>query len=296
MTTTSIDPPVYATVDVIREPKAYDGMPKKDECRLPSYSERAITKPVEARKLIRNRLMTKSTTGWCEGYIQANLLVLPAKYRDDFVNLCVRNPVPCPLLGETEIGKPTEFKPEALAKQSNVATDIPFYCEYINGKFSRELENISKEWTEDYVGFLIGCSFSFEAALVAENFIPRHLPTGDAPPMFITNIPLCASGVFTGTFVVSMRPYPEKDLERIRKITSAYTNCHGEPVAWGWDGAKKIGVKDCGKPDFGVPVEFKEGEIPIFWGCGVTPQNVVMMSKLPEPVYSHKPGDRKSVV
>ncbi|WBW74173.1 mitochondrial D-glutamate cyclase Dgc1 [Schizosaccharomyces osmophilus] len=257
---------------------------------VPSYKTRSQFSPNDIRKLIRNRQFTVSTTGWADGYVQANLLVLPTKYADDFRNLCLRNPVPCPLLGETAAGNPTEFSSSSLAANANLATDIPFYCEYIDGKFSKELTCISSQWNSSYVGFLIGCSFSFEAALVAANLVPRHLPSGNPPPMFKTNLRLCPSGVFSGTFVVSMRPYKEKDIPLVRRITAAYTNCHGEPVAWGWDGAKQLGIENVMLPDYGFPVQLQKDEVPVFWGCGVTPQNVVMMSNLTEPVYSHKPG------
>ncbi|EPX72712.1 DUF1445 family protein [Schizosaccharomyces octosporus yFS286] len=281
-------------LDISTVQKGLNIIPKEeqsyDTTNASNYKSRSKFSPDDIRQLIRKRQFTTSTTGWADGYVQANLLVLPVKYADDFRNLCLRNPVPCPLLGETAVGDPSQVFPSSLATNANLATNIPFYCEYINGKFTKELTTISNQWSSSYVGFLIGCSFSFEAALVAANLVPRHLPSGNPPPMFNTNLLLCPSGVFSGTFVVSMRPYKEKDIPLVRRITAAYTDCHGEPIAWGWDGAKQLGIKNVMQPDYGFPVLFEEDEVPVFWGCGVTPQNVVMMSKLPEPVYSHKPG------
>jgi uncharacterized protein YcsI (UPF0317 family) len=162
--------------------------------------------------------------------------------------------------------------------------------------------DIVKEWTDDHVAFLIGCSYSFEAALTAAGLPPRHTVMGRNVPMYATNIPLCAAGVFTdGTYVVSMRPHRKADIERVRELSRPFVSTHGEPVAWGWEAVEKLGIKDINVPEFGDMPQgldggnFSESEkgsdiIPVFWGCGVTPQLAVMKAHLPGRVMGHAPG------
>ncbi|BGP51263.1 hypothetical protein JCM10450v2_007192 [Rhodotorula kratochvilovae] len=231
-----------------------------------------------------------STAGVCKGHVQANLIILPSKYAADFRALCARNPVPCPLLGETKRGDP--LVPAHLAQDCDIRTDAPAYNVYKGGKLVGTKEDILDEWTDDSVGFLIGCSFSFEAALTAGGLTPRQIEIGRNVPMYKTKVPLAAAGVFTGNMVVSMRPYAPSSIERARDLTRPFVRAHGEPVAWGPEGAAALGIDDPqGKrPDFGDASEVREGEVPVYWGCGVTPQNVLMESKLPEVVMGHAPG------
>ncbi|GAA5855403.1 hypothetical protein JCM9279_006470 [Rhodotorula babjevae] len=232
-----------------------------------------------------------STAGVCAGFVQANLVVLPSKYAADFRALCARNPVPCPLLGETVApGDPT--LPPHLAKDCDVRTDAPAYNVYVGGKLVTTKSNILDEWQADSVCFLIGCSFSFEAALAAGGLTPRQIEISKNVPMYKTSVPLAAAGVFSGCMVVSMRPYLPSQVELARDLTRPFVRAHGEPVAWGAEGAASLGIDDPlgERPDFGEVSEVREGEVPVYWGCGVTPQNVIMESKLPECVLGHAPG------
>ncbi|KAJ5706584.1 hypothetical protein N7488_006385 [Penicillium malachiteum] len=250
---------------------------------------------LQARLLCRQNLLT-NTSGIAPGYLQANLLILPAKYATDFHNLCLRNPVACPLLGMTSVpGDPHRIKPAGCIQSPDfdVRTDFPKYRVYKSGKHCESRLDISDLWTKEHVAFLIGCSFSFEDALTEAGLTPRHQETGSIVAMYRSNIPLLPAGVFTGgSCIVSMRPYLPDQIERVREVTRPYLSTHGEPVAWGWDGAKELGIIDIDSPDFGEPQQFKDGEVPVFWACGVSPQMAVEAAgdRLDELVFAHEPG------
>lgn len=258
---------------------------------LPSVNDPKTTStPAEEfRYQVRaNAFNGPSTSGVCAGYAQANLLILPKALASDFRLLCKRNPVPCPLIAET---KPGDFMvPANVAANCDIRTDIPGYRIYEDGQFVGEVKSIEEEWKDDSVAFLIGCSQSFESVLISEGLTPRHIQRSKTVPMYKTKIPLCPAGAFSGHFVVSMRPYRPEQIEAVRNLTRPFVDTHGEPVAWGAEGAAKLGITDIMKPDFGDAPDFQEGEIPCFWGCGVTPQLAVMDSKIPGRVISHKPG------
>ncbi|KAK0453994.1 uncharacterized protein EV420DRAFT_1696443 [Desarmillaria tabescens] len=241
-----------------------------------------VRSPYDVRILCRNKAFNApSTAGLCPGYSQANVIILPNKFAADFR---------CPLLGETKPGDPQV--PEALAADSDVRTDCPSYNVYRDGVFSEQKESIEQEWRNDSVTFFIGCSYSFEAALAKNGLAPRHLELGRAVPMYRTSYRLCPAGVFSGHMVVSMRPYRLADLERVRDITRPFVKTHGEPVAWGPEGAKSLGITDLDgtNPDFGDPTVIKDGEIAVYFGCGVTPQLSVMDSGIAGEVVGHTPG------
>ncbi|RJE27439.1 hypothetical protein PHISCL_00173 [Aspergillus sclerotialis] len=251
----------------------------------------------EARLLSRQNCIT-NTSGLAPGYLQANLLILPSKYARHFHDLCLRNPVSCPLLGITPPGDPHSVRPSSCIQTQDfdIRSDFPMYRVYSKGKCIGRQRDLYSVWTDtdDYVGFLIGCSFSFEDALAEAGLQPRHQKTGTVVAMYRSNIPLLPAGVFTGArCIVSMRPYKPEDVERVRDVTRPYLSTHGEPVAWGWDGAKKLGIENVHRPDFGEPQVFEEGEIPVFWACGVTPQMAVESAgeKIDGLVFAHEPGN-----
>ncbi|GME22639.1 uncharacterized protein LTHEOB_7841 [Neofusicoccum parvum] len=251
-----------------------------------------------------------STSGLAPDYLQANLIVLPSRFAADFRLLCKRNPVPCPLLAESAaVGSYDALKSwidgvpsSALAKGIDIRTDAPRYMVYKDGELaSSKCADIASAWTGDHVAFLIGCSYSFEAALAGAGLPPRHTALGRVVPMYRTAVPLCPAGAFAGsTYVVSMRPYPRAAVERVRDVTRPYVATHGEPVAWGWDAVARLGIADVNVPDWGdapgtagegEPLRFGDEEnVPVFWGCGVTPQEAVMRARLPGTVMGHAPG------
>ena len=240
--------------------------------------------PKEIRNLIRKGKWNKPTAGLAMGYAQANLVILPQKYAFDFLLFCQRNPKPCPLL---EVLEPGEFRTKFLSLDADIRTDIPLYNIYRKGRLQNTVKEIKNFWKEDFVSFLLGCSFSFEEAMLRAKIPVRHIEENKNVPMFITHIPCKPAGVFHGPMVVTMRPIPSDQVTRAVQITSRYASVHGAPIHIGEPSA--IGIKDLRKPDFGDPVTIKKGEIPVFWACGVTPQAVVMKAK-PDLCITHVPG------
>jgi uncharacterized protein YcsI (UPF0317 family) len=240
--------------------------------------------PKEIRNLIRKGKWDKPTAGLAMGYAQANLVILPQKYAFDFLLFCQRNPKPCPLL---EVLEPGKFRTKFLSSDADIRTDIPRYNIYRKGRLQNTVKEIKNFWKEDFVSFLLGCSFSFEEAMLRAKIPVRHIEENKNVPMYITNIPCKPAGVFHGPMVVTMRPIPSEKVSRAVQITSRYTSVHGAPIHIGDPSA--IGIKNLRRPDFGDPVTIKKGEIPVFWACGVTPQAVVMKAK-PDLCITHVPG------
>lgn len=241
-------------------------------------------KPLEVRKLIREGKITCQTSGMCLGYAQANLVIVPKNIAYDFLLFTQRNPKSCPLL---EVGDVGDKFIKYLGKDINIAKDIPKYRIYKKGELIGEYTDIEKFWREDFVSFLIGCSFSFESELLEADIPVKHIEEGCNVPMFKTNINCNEAGIFKGKMVVSMRPIPKDKVVKSVLVSGSMPKVHGAPIHIG--NPKDIGIKDINKPDFGDKVIIKEGEVPVFWPCGVTPQSVIMNVK-PEIVITHSPG------
>ena len=240
--------------------------------------------PSEVRKLIRSGKITSQTSGMCEGYAQGNLLILPKEQAYDFLLFTQRNPKSCPVL---EVGDVGSRLVKRMTDMADIATDIPKYRVWENGVMTSECTDVSHLWRDDFVYFLIGCSFSFESELLAAEVPVRHIEEGKNVPMYLTNIDCDEAGIFHGKLVVSMRPMSPEQAIRAVSVTASMPRVHGAPIHIG-DPAK-IGIKDIASPDFGDAMTLKEGEIPVFWCCGVTPQSVVMSAKPPIAI-SHAPG------
>lgn len=279
---------------------------------------KTLTIPInglEARKQCRTNIWDAPTAGIAPAFLQANLIVLPQQYANDFILLCLRNPVPCPLLASST--KPGDFRnfkshipgisDDKIASEIDIRTDISRYNIYVDGLLTEKaITSIEDYWdSSDHVAFLIGCSFSFDDALARAGLTPPHMRYGRNVPMYRTNIPLCPAGIFIGSnYVVSMRFYEASEVERVRDITRPYVTTHGEPLAWGWDAVKSLGIDDINTVDWGdLPVSSDgfeirqsnegrniDGLLPVFWGCGVTPQEAVMRAKIPGVVVGHAPG------
>ena len=279
---------------------------------------RTIDLPVtgeEVRRLCRTNDWKTPTSGIAPSYLQANLIILPSRFARDFTLLCTRNPVPCPLLASSAapgdyrnfISHIPSVSDKEIAAGIDIRTDAPRYNIYIDGELREQvIPTIKQQWdANDHMAFLIGCSFSFENALISAGLPPPHILHGRNVPMYRTKIPLCASGAFSGsTYTVSMRMYHTSEVETVRDVTRPYVTTHGEPVAWGWEGMRAIGIDAVNQVDWGeAPVtsdgleivqdeeEAKvDGLVPVLWGCGVTPQEAVMRAKIPGTVMGHAPG------
>ncbi|MEC0696544.1 putative hydro-lyase [Bacillus atrophaeus] len=240
--------------------------------------------PKNVRALIREGKISGPTAGMSAGYAQANLVILKKELAFDFLLFCQRNQKPCPVLDVTEAGSPV---PAIIAPQADIRTDLPKYRIYQHGVLAEEVTDITPYWEDDFVGFLIGCSFSFEQALINNGIGVRHIEEGTNVPMYKTNIDCVPAGLFCGQMVVSMRPVPEWQAVRAAQVTSRFPAVHGGPIQIG--NPQAIGIHDLNKPDFGDAVRVREGEVPVFWACGVTPQAVAMQVK-PEMMITHAPG------
>jgi len=243
-----------------------------------------ISASQQVRLDARSGRLTTPTAGLAPGCVQANLVVLPRALADDFLLFCQRNPKPCPLLGVSDPG--SVALPE-LAADLDLRTDIPRYRVWRHGELVEEVTDVRAFWRDDLVSFLIGCSFSFEEALLADGIDVRHIRLGCNVPMYRTHLATTPAGVFGGPMVVSMRPLKAADAIRAVQITSRFPAVHGAPVHLGDPGL--IGIDDIARPDFGDSVTIERDEIPVFWACGVTPQAVVMAAR-PEFCITHAPG------
>ena len=239
----------------------------------------------EVRRDCRSQVLTGPTAGLASGHVQANLAILPADWAQDFLLFAQRNPKPCPIL---EVGEKGSRFTSILADHADICTDLPKYRVYEKGELTRECTDISELWRDDFVFFLIGCSFSFEQALLAGGLDVRHITENVNVPMYRTNLMCRDAGRFTDVpMVVSMRPFEPKDAIRSIEITRDYPAVHGSPVHLAHPGM--IGIKDLDKPDYGDAVTVRKNEIPVFWACGVTPQSAAVVAK-PPIMITHAPG------
>lgn len=238
----------------------------------------------EARARIRRGEWTSHTSGLAQGHVQGNVVILPAAQATDFLRYCQRNPKPCPLLAVSEPGEPGL---PTLGADIDICTDVPRYRVWQDGVLVDEPTDISVLWRNDLVTFVIGCSFSFEEALMAVGLPLRHIQQGRNVAMYRSNIATVRAGQFHGPMVVSMRPLKAADAIRAIQITSRFPNVHGAPVHLG--DPSQIGIMDLSKPDYGDAVEVMPDEIPVFWACGVTPQAAITQAR-PEYCITHAPG------
>ncbi|GHD52682.1 UPF0317 protein [Thalassobaculum fulvum] len=238
----------------------------------------------DVRHAARAGLHRGQTAGLAPGYVQGNLVVVPARWADDFRAFCVRNPKPCPVIGIAAPGDPAI---RSLADDLDIRTDLPRYRVWRDGELADERCDISELWRDDLVAFVLGCSFSFEEALLAAGLRLRHVAQGRNVAMYRTSLPTEPSGPFSGPTVVSMRPFGAADAARAAEITARYPRVHGAPIHIGDPAA--IGIADLATPDYGDPVEIEPGEVPVFWACGVTPQAALQAARL-DFCITHAPG------
>ena len=257
----------------------------------------------EIRELCRTGRFDRPTAGVALGYAQVNLVVLRAEAAREFEAFCRANPKPCPLLEMTATG---DFEPQRLAPGSDVRTDLPRYRVLRNGECIDRPTSIKEYWTSnppssplskggqrgvaassDFTAFLIGCSFTFETALLKAGIPVRHIEEGRNVPMYRTNMACTPVGRFHGPMVVSMRPMTPEHAELATRITAVFPRVHGAPIHTGDPTA--IGISDLNRPDYGDAVSIRPGEVPVFWACGVTPLEAILRARL-DIAITHEPG------
>ena len=240
--------------------------------------------PSELRAACRSGNFTGNTSGLAPGYVQCNIVILPAEWAADFLRFCQSNPRPCPLIASAASAGDPSLPPLG---DIDIRTDVPSYRVFRDGNLDSERSDISELWREDLVTFALGCSFSFEEALIADGLDVRNVTEGVNVPMYRTNIPCTSAGPFAGNMVVSMRPFLAADAIRAIQICTRFPSVHGAPVHLG--DPERIGISDLSQPDYGDAVALKDGELPLFWACGVTPQ-VALESARPPLAITHSPG------
>lgn len=245
---------------------------------------RRYVKPEILRREIREGGFTGTTAGQCPGYVQANLVGLPPKYAGDFLTFCEKNRAPCPLLEVTRTGMSV---PEIVAKEADLLTDLPRYDIFVDGVYAETVTTIKGLDIGGMVFFLLGCSFTFERALIERGVEIKNVKEGKNVSMFRTSIQLEPSGPFSGEMVVSMRPIHYTRVIETVLVTARYPLAHGAPLHVG--APHLIGISNLESPDFGDPVSVEGDEIPLFWACGVTPRVVLENARIPLAVMHH-PG------
>jgi len=241
--------------------------------------------PAQLRGAIASGEHKGNTSGYCPGFVQCNVVILPKAYADDFLKFCQLNPKPCPVVAMS--GNPGDTGIPEIAPDFDIRRHVPEYRVWKNGELVDEVNDISEIWRDDLVTFLLGCSFSFEEALLADGLEVRNISEGKNVPMYDTNIACRPAGVFHGNTVVSMRPFKPADAIRMIQICSRFPAVHGAPIHFGDPAA--IGIEDINQTNYGDAVTIKEGEVPVFTACGVTPQAAIMAAK-PEFCITHSPG------
>ncbi len=247
------------------------------------HSQTYVT-PRDVRLAARSGTLVGSTAGMANGFVQVNLVIMPEEQANGFLRFCQANPKPCPVLAVSE---PGARHCDLLGEDLDIARDVPSYRIYRDGEFDSTLTDVSAVWRDDLVTFALGCSFSFEHALLQNGVPVRHIEEGRNVPMYKTSIPLRRAGGFSGNMVVSMRPFRAAAAIRAVQITTRFPQTHGAPVHLG--DPSLIGIKNLGSPDYGDAVSVAPDEIPVFWACGVTPQQVLMDSGIGFAI-THTPG------
>lgn len=261
----------------------YDLVPKGCGVTLDYQSMKKMDR-MDLRRAIRSSDYRFHTAGLAPGVLQANLAIMPESFALDFMRFCQRNPKPCPLSGVSDTGNPMMT---TLGLDIDIRTDVPAYNIYLDGKLYRTVDDIVEVWREDMVAFALGCSFTFEHALMKSGVSLWHVDNNTTVPMFRSNIETVPAGPFHGKMVVSMRAIPLAQVDKVVEISRRFPLAHGAPVHIGDPSA--IGIDDVSRPDWGDAAPVPTGHVAVFWACGVTPQVAIEQAGLPICI-THKPG------
>lgn len=238
------------------------------------------------REACRSQRHAGQTSGYAPGHVQANFVALPEEHAFAFLKFCLQNPKACPLLAVTDPGDPC---PRAVADGADLRSDIPTYCVWRYGEVAETVADVSSLWDGQMVGFLLGCSFSWEKLLQDAGLAPRHVEERRNVPMYRTDVPNAVVAPFGGHLVVSMRPYRPEQLADVAALTGRYPGAHGGPVHWGDPAALGLSYEQLARPHWGDAPTLRPGEVPVFWACGVTPQCALQGAGLPLAI-THAPG------
>jgi uncharacterized protein YcsI (UPF0317 family) len=238
----------------------------------------------QLREQIRSNEFTGNTSGLMPGLVQGNVVILPANMAEEFMAFCRLNPIPCPIIGFSKAGDPSL---PSLGGDIDIRVDVPEYCIFREGELCETVTDISRYWQDDFVSIVIGCSYSFEDALMSAGYHIRNIDLELNVSMYDTTIPTQSTEHFSGNTVVSMRPFNPKDIAAVTDITNQFSKAHGAPIHIGDPAA--IGISNIQQPDYGDAVLIATDEVPVFWGCGVTSQRILRDAKLPL-VITHAPG------
>ena len=237
------------------------------------------------REKIRLELYNNHTSGLAASKLQANIVILPNEYANDFYNFCKLNPKACPLVGQTKLNSPYF---DTLGDNIDIRYDVPLYNIYKCGRLFSTVKNIKEYWKDNFIAFAIGCSFSFEDALIKAGYEIDHIKNNKVVPMYRTNIKNIKSGLFESQMVVSMRIFNKEDVEKVNQISGDFSFAHGQPIHTG--DPMEIGINNIQTPDWGdCPRKINDEEEYVFWACGVTPQNAIIEAKIPLCI-THSPG------
>lgn len=185
------------------------------------------------------------------------------------------------------MSEPGQPELPGLGADLDVRTDLPRYRVWRRGELVDSPTEIRGLWRDDLVTFVIGCSFSFEQALLEIGLPLRHIAQGRNVAMYRTSLQTERAGVFHGPMVVSMRPFSPQHAIRAIQVTSRFPNVHGAPVHIG--NPAQIGIADLAHPDYGDATDVLPGELPVYWACGVTPQAAIAQAR-PDFCITHAPG------
>jgi uncharacterized protein YcsI (UPF0317 family) len=236
------------------------------------------------RAALRDGRYRGHTAGLGAGYLQANIVILPGVTALDFMRFCQRNPKPCPLVGVSDTGNPMMH---TLGRDIDIRSDVPAYNIYRHGRLDGTATDIRDLWSEDMVAFALGCSFTFEHALMQAGIPLWHVAHDTTVPMFRTLLPCVPAGPFRSNMVVSMRAIEPDRVDEAIALSRRYPLAHGAPVHVGDPSA--LGIADLSHPDWGDPAPVTGDQVPVFWACGVTPQAAIEAAAPPLCI-THKPG------
>ena len=235
-----------------------------------------LSDPGSVRRAIRTGVFRQFTNHVAPGFVQGNLVIVPAAHAEDFAAYCAGNAQALPILGRSLPGVPHV---PALAGDMDLRTDVGSYMVFRDGTLVATPERIVDIWRDDLVAFVLGCSFSFEALLRAHGVRLRHLEEGNVSAMYVTNMDTTPVGAFGGKLVVSMRALSPPDAITATIVSARYPQFHGRPV---WIGEPAgIGVDlDHSYGGHGLTT-LEPGELPVFWACGATGQIAALGAGLP---------------